>query len=180
MMGGEVLELELFAGVLETGLKDLKLSLVPPSLDQVLVGSTDRTRSGAVKHLFLIGVNEGIMPAALQEEGVLSDQERLRLAEIGLELAPGVARKLLDERFLIYGALTLPSRSLWISYAAADEDGGALLPSEVIRHVRRISRICGNSLLARRRQPLPNPGAGPARMKHSCSTCRGPGRRCPR
>ncbi|MCM3698559.1 helicase-exonuclease AddAB subunit AddB [Paenibacillus macerans] len=138
MMGGEALELELFAGVLETGLKDLKLSLVPPSLDQVLIGSTDRTRSGAVKHLFLAGVNEGIMPAALQEEGVFSEQERLRLAEIGLELAPGLTRQLLDERFLIYGALTLASRSLCISYAAADEDGGALLPSEVIRHVRRI------------------------------------------
>lgn len=160
MMGGEALEMELFAGVLETGLKDLKLSLVPPSLDQVLVGSTDRTRSGAVKHLFLIGVNEGIMPAALQEEGVFSDQERLRLAEIGLELAPGVARKLLDERFLIYGALTLPSRSLWISYAAADEDGGALLPSEVIRHVRRIFPDLREQFIGQAPPAVAEPGSG--------------------
>ncbi|MGG6314326.1 helicase-exonuclease AddAB subunit AddB [Paenibacillus macerans] len=138
MMGDETLELELFAGVLETGLKELKLSLVPPSLDQVLIGSTDRTRSGLVKHLFLLGINEGIMPASLQEEGVFSDQERQRLAEIGLELAPGLTRKLLDERFMVYGALTGASRSLWLSYPASDEEGRALLPSEVIRHVKRI------------------------------------------
>lgn len=138
MMGEEELELELFAGILETGLKDAKLALVPPSLDQVIVGSIDRTRSGLVKHLFLLGINEGIMPAGLQEDGVLSDQERTRLAEIGLELAPGLTRKILDERFLIYGALTAPSRSLWLSYPTGDEEGGALLPSEVIRHIKKI------------------------------------------
>ncbi|WP_068784911.1 helicase-exonuclease AddAB subunit AddB [Paenibacillus phocaensis] len=138
MMGDEPLELELFAGILETGLKELKVALVPPSLDQVLIGSTERTRSGQVKHLFLLGINEGIMPANLQEEGVLSELERQRLAELGLELAPGLARKLLDERFLVYEALSGASRSLWLSYPAADGEGGALLPSEVIRHVKRI------------------------------------------
>ncbi|MEF2964735.1 helicase-exonuclease AddAB subunit AddB [Paenibacillus sp. M1] len=138
MMGEEQLSAELFAGVLETGLKDLKLGLVPPAIDQVLVGSTDRTRTRHVKHAFLLGINEGIMPASLQEEGILSDQERQRLGEIGLELAPGITRRLLDERFLIYGALSAASASLWLSYPSADEDGKPLLPSEVIRHIKRI------------------------------------------
>ncbi len=138
MMGDERLEPELFAGVLETGMKGLKLALVPPSLDQVLVGSTDRTRSGSIKHLFLLGINEGVMPAGLQEEGLLSEQEKQRLSEVGLELAPGLTRDLLDERFLIYGALTGASDSLWLSYAISDGEGGALLPSEVIRQVKRI------------------------------------------
>ncbi|GAA0135948.1 helicase-exonuclease AddAB subunit AddB [Paenibacillus sp. YSY-4.3] len=138
MMGEEELSLDIFAGIIETGLQDLKLSLVPPSLDQVLIGSTDRTRSSHVKHLFLLGINEGIMPASLQEEGVLSDQERTRLSEIGIGLAPGLTRRLLDERFLIYEALSAASRSLWLSYPLADEDGKALLPSEVIRHVKTI------------------------------------------
>lgn len=138
MMGDEELGSSLFAGVLETGLKDLKLSLVPPSLDQVLIGSTDRTRTSHVGHVFLLGINEGIMPANLQEKGVLSDQERVRLEEIGLELAPGISRRLLDERFLIYGALSSASNSLWLSYPSADEKGASLLPSEVIRHVKRI------------------------------------------
>lgn len=138
MMGDEIVSREVFSGILETGLKALKLALVPPAIDQVLIGSMDRTRIRDVKHLFLLGINEGIMPANLQEEGVLSDQERLRLGEIGLELAPGITRKLLDERFLIYGALSAASESLWLSYPASDGDGKALLPSEVIRHVKAI------------------------------------------
>ncbi|MFD3258442.1 helicase-exonuclease AddAB subunit AddB [Paenibacillus lentus] len=148
MMGEEELSLDIFIGIMETGLQDLKLSLVPPSLDQVLIGSTDRTRSSHVKHLFLLGINEGIMPANLQEEGVLSDQERLRLSEIGIELAPGLTRRLLDERFLIYEALSAASHSLWLSYPLADEEGKALLPSEVIRHVRNIFPSLSEQFLA--------------------------------
>ncbi|MBT2288129.1 helicase-exonuclease AddAB subunit AddB [Paenibacillus albidus] len=135
MMGGERLEFELFAGVLETGLAELKMGLVPPSLDQVLVGNMDRTRTSGVKYAFLLGFNEGIVPAQFKEDGILSEGERAMLEHAGIELAPGSSRKLLDERFLIYNALTTPSKKLWISYASADDEGKALLPSEIIRHL---------------------------------------------
>ncbi|MEK5239161.1 helicase-exonuclease AddAB subunit AddB [Paenibacillus sp. FSL L8-0470] len=135
MMGSERMEFELFAGVLETGLSELKMGLVPPALDQVLVGSMDRTRVSGVKYAFLLGFNEGVVPAQFKEDGILSEGERLLLENSGMELAPGSSRKLLDERFLIYGALTTASTRLWISYATADEEGKALLPSEIIRQL---------------------------------------------
>ncbi|WP_342436827.1 helicase-exonuclease AddAB subunit AddB [Paenibacillus sp. FSL L8-0436] len=135
MMGSEKMEFELFAGVLETGLSELKMGLVPPALDQVLVGSMDRTRVSGVKYAFLLGFNEGVVPAQFKEDGILSEGERLLLENNGMELAPGSSRKLLDERFLIYGALTTASTRLWISYATADDEGKALLPSEIIRQL---------------------------------------------
>ncbi|UQZ32946.1 helicase-exonuclease AddAB subunit AddB [Paenibacillus sp. PK3_47] len=135
MMGKERLEFELFSGVLETGLAELKMGLVPPALDQVLVGTMDRTRVSGVKYAFLLGFNEGVVPAQFKEDGILSEGERLLLENAGMELSPGSSRKLLDERFLIYNALTTASRKLWISYASADEEGKALLPSEIIRHL---------------------------------------------
>lgn len=138
MMGEEKMSFELFAGILETGLSELKLALVPPSIDQVLVGNMDRTRTSGVKYAFLLGVNDGVIPAVFQEDGVLTEQERTLLSETGMELAPGISRKLLDERFLIYNALTSASRHVWISYPAADDEGKVLLPSEMIRHVRKM------------------------------------------
>ncbi|MEK3669527.1 helicase-exonuclease AddAB subunit AddB [Paenibacillus sp. FSL R10-2771] len=136
MMGKERMEFELFAGVLETGLAELKMGLVPPALDQVLVGTMDRTRVSGVKYAFLLGFNEGVVPAQFKEDGILSEGERLLLENAGMELAPGSSRKLLDERFLIYNALTTASRKLWISYALADDEGKALLPSEIIRQLQ--------------------------------------------
>ncbi|WP_150266397.1 helicase-exonuclease AddAB subunit AddB [Paenibacillus tepidiphilus] len=135
MMGPESMDFAMFAGVLETGLAELKMGLVPPALDQVLVGTMDRTRVSGIKYAFLLGFNEGVVPAQFKEDGILTEGERLTLEHAGMELGPGSSRRLLDERFLIYNTLTAASRKLWISYATADEEGKALLPSEIIRHL---------------------------------------------
>lgn len=138
MMGGERLGAEMFTGILDTGLSELKMALVPPALDQVLVGNMDRTRTGDVKYAFLLGVNDGVLPAQFQDDGILSEQERVVLESYGMELAPNISRRLLDERFLIYSALTSGSRQLWISYPAADQEGKQLLPSELVRHLKQM------------------------------------------
>ncbi|GGG56187.1 ATP-dependent helicase/deoxyribonuclease subunit B [Paenibacillus radicis (ex Gao et al. 2016)] len=138
MAGSEAISPEIFAGMVETGLESLKLSAVPPAIDQTLVGSMDRTRSGDVKVCYVLGANDGVMPKRIQEDGILTEQERERLADEGLTMAPGVRRRLLDERFIIYNALTTPSSHLWISWAQADEEGKSLLPSEVIRQVKQL------------------------------------------
>ncbi|XEC96807.1 helicase-exonuclease AddAB subunit AddB [Paenibacillus tarimensis] len=138
MMGEQEVSAALFAGMVDAGLESLKLAAVPPSLDQVLIGSIDRTRSGAVQVCYVLGANEGVMPMRAQEDGILTEQERERLAADGLVMAPGVRRRLLDERFLIYNALTTPRRHLWISYPLSDEEGKSLHPSEVIRHIKQM------------------------------------------
>ncbi|RXZ77177.1 helicase-exonuclease AddAB subunit AddB [Paenibacillaceae bacterium] len=138
LAGDQQVSMELFAGMMEAGLESLKLAAVPPSLDQVLVGSMDRTRSGTIEVCYVLGANDGIMPMRMQEDGVLTEQERERLEGGGLHMAPGVRRRLLDERFLIYNALTAPRKHLWVSYPQADEEGKSMHPSEVIRHLKQM------------------------------------------
>ncbi len=138
MLGEEKIGAELFAGILETGLDSIRLGLVPPALDQVLIGSIDRSRSSEVKCCFLLGANDGVLPARFEEGGAISELEREWLERTGLGLAPGNKRRLLDERFLIYTAFSIPSDRLWISYPLADEEGRALLPSQVIRRLKRM------------------------------------------
>ncbi|MBD2869473.1 helicase-exonuclease AddAB subunit AddB [Paenibacillus arenilitoris] len=138
LAGPQAMSQELFAGMVEAGLDSLKLAAVPPALDQALIGSMDRTRSGNVRVCYVLGANDGNMPMRVKEDGILTEPERERLAEDGVVMAPGVRRRLLDERFLIYNALTTPSSHLWLSWAQADEEGKSLLPSEIVRHVRQL------------------------------------------
>ncbi|MFC4778535.1 helicase-exonuclease AddAB subunit AddB [Paenibacillus sp. GCM10023252] len=138
MTGDEAMTPELFAGMVETGLESLKLASVPPALDQVLIGSMDRTRSGQLAACYILGANDGILPMRVKEDGILTEGEREQLAEQGIMMAPGVRRRLLDERFLIYKAVTSPSRHLWMSWALADEEGKSLHPSEVVRQLRQL------------------------------------------
>jgi ATP-dependent helicase/nuclease subunit B len=138
VMGDEEITLDAFASVLEAGMESLTFALVPPALDQVLVGSLDRTRISNVKCIFILGINDGIIPARPKENGMLSENERDALTQNGLSLAPGSRRKLMDEEWMLYRALTSASEQLFLSYALADEEGKALLPSGFIKRVKEM------------------------------------------
>ncbi|MDO9536305.1 MAG: exodeoxyribonuclease V subunit gamma [Bacillota bacterium] len=138
IMGEEKISSALFARIVESGLEALRLSLVPPSLDQVLIGNMERSRSGHVKLVYLLGVNDGVLPSRPREDGILSEEEREAMSGWGLELAPGSRRRLFDEQYLIYMALTRASEGLRISYPLADEEGRSLVPSLLLAHLKEI------------------------------------------
>ncbi|MCQ4086156.1 helicase-exonuclease AddAB subunit AddB [Saccharibacillus sp. JS10] len=136
LIDDEEVTIEEFAGMLETGIAGLTLGLVPPALDQVLVGDFERTRPLDIRYAFVLGLNEGIVPLPPVQSGLLSEPERVRLAESGLELSPGAERRLLDEQLLIYHTLTSAQDKLWLSYALNDDEDKPLLPSEIVLNIR--------------------------------------------
>lgn len=138
VMGEETLDIATFARVLDSGLETIELGLVPPALDQVLVGSMERSRQPDVKALFVLGVNEGIIPLRPKEDGILDEAERERLEDLGLSLAPGAKQKLMAEPYLLYQAMASPSERLMLSCALADQEGKALLPSSVFSRVQEV------------------------------------------
>jgi ATP-dependent helicase/nuclease subunit B len=137
LVGDQPPDLPLFAGMIDSGLEELKLGAVPPSLDSVLIGSPERTRSDRIQVVYLLGTNDGMLPMRISENGLLAEEERERLAATGLSMAPGSRRRLLDESFLAYLTLTTASRHLWISYPLADDEGQGLLPSEWIGKLKK-------------------------------------------
>ncbi|ABZ85506.1 ATP-dependent nuclease subunit b [Heliomicrobium modesticaldum Ice1] len=138
-LGETPLDLATYAVVMEAGLDSLKLSLIPPELDQVFVGSLDRSRCPGIRAAFVLGVSEGVLPARPKDDGIFDDKERERIyALTGLELAPGSRRRLFDEEYHIYVALTRASERCYLSYPLADAEGRAQLPSSVIARVREL------------------------------------------
>ena len=130
------LSLEEYMRILEAGLEGLTLGLIPPGLDQVFVGSLERSRPPEVKAVFLIGANEGILPQVSCPDGILGENERSQLSILGVELAPGREEQLFEEQFLIYMGLTRASEYLWVSFSRADEEGKALTPSPVVERLK--------------------------------------------
>ncbi len=137
-LGEEELALNQYTVILDAGLAALRLGLIPPGLDQVMVGSLDRSRSPRVRAAFLLGINDGVLPARLSEQGIFTEIEREQLQDSGLPLAPGVRRRVFDEQFIVYQALTRAAEQLVISYPLADGEGRALRPSPVVHRVREI------------------------------------------
>ena len=87
-LGDDILPLTEFRAILETGLTEAKVGLIPPGTDQVVVGDIERTRLKDIKALFFLGVNEGLVPKVIPGGGILSDADRQLLLEQDVELAP--------------------------------------------------------------------------------------------
>lgn len=138
MIGEETISFDLFKTMLDTGFESMTFAIVPPAIDQVLVASMERSRFSDIQTTFILGVNDGVIPAKPKEEGVLSEQERDWFDKLGMPLAPGSRQQLLDEAFLIYLAMTSPAKKLYLSYPLADEEGKTLLPSNVIKRMEDV------------------------------------------
>ena len=142
VLGQEVISAREFQEILEAGLSEAKVGIVPPTSDQVLVGDMERTRLKDVKFLFFVGVNEGKLPKDSRGGKLLSDQNREALAgplkEMGLALAPTAREELYTQKFYLYLNLTKPSHKVYISYSRLSQSGEALLPSYLVSQVERL------------------------------------------
>jgi ATP-dependent helicase/nuclease subunit B len=131
-MGDQPLERQAFAKILQGGLDAMESLKVPPALDQVTVSSMDRSRTPQVKRVWILGANEGVLPARLNENGLLSSQERQWLGNHRISMAPDAEKRLFSESYLIYIALTRASEGLHISYPRADHEGKGQAPSPLL------------------------------------------------
>ncbi|MBM7554098.1 helicase-exonuclease AddAB subunit AddB [Thalassobacillus pellis] len=147
MAGEETMSLQVFRNTMESGLESLRFAHVPPSMDHVIVGTVDRSRISGIKAAFLLGVTEGIWPMKPSGDGMISEDERELLAGHGMKLADGSKRQLLDDRFYVYLALTMPKDRLWVSYPLSNEEGKSKTPSQIIQRLEEIFPCCQDHLL---------------------------------
>lgn len=140
-----------FVELLEQGLGTLTLGLAPPMIDQVLVGSIERSRHPDIRAAVLLGFNDGIFPRRAAEESILNDDDRRRLRDRGVPVGPPARTRILDEALLLYIALTRPSERIVITWAAADEDGRAL---RVSPYAQDLLRACPGLTVAQVPDPV--------------------------
>lgn len=124
--GALELRIEEVAELLEQGLGVLTLGLAPPMIDQVLVGSIERSRHPDIRAAVLLGFNDGMFPRRAAEESILNDDDRRRLRDRGVPIGVPARTRNLDEALLLYITLTRPSERIVVTSAAADEAGRAL------------------------------------------------------
>lgn len=138
LLGEETMELQEFTEILEAGLSEAKVGVIPPGIDQVQVGDIRRTRLAHVKILFFLGLNDGWVPARGNDGGIVSDMERELLKENGMELAPTARENSYIQRFYLYQNLTKPSQQLYLSWCLGSSDGVVMRPSYLVSNIRRL------------------------------------------
>ncbi|ABW19833.1 helicase-exonuclease AddAB subunit AddB [Alkaliphilus oremlandii] len=140
ILAEESTTLKEYGRILEAGFLACEVGVIPTTIDQVLVGSIERSKSHDIKALFVIGVNDGILPSSREDGGILLDHERESLDKKGLSIGNTLENALLEEQFTIYSALSKPTEYLWISYALADQEGKAQRQSILIDRIKKLFR----------------------------------------
>jgi ATP-dependent helicase/nuclease subunit B len=127
-----------YANLLSAGLASIEIGLLPSTQDQILVGTMQRTRAGRVKALFVLGANDGVLPAAGARDGILNEEERARVLGRDKDAEAAAGLRAAEEELAIYRNLSRPEELLWISCAASSPEGSELRPSLIFERLRRI------------------------------------------
>lgn len=127
-----------FAELLEVGLKDITLGMVPSTLDMLVVGDITRTRLSEIRALFIVGVNDGVIPKRAKRNQIMNDREKERLAQFGIFMAPTEQVNSFTEQFYLYQNMTKPKDCLYLSYVGMSSGNETARPSYIIERIRRI------------------------------------------
>lgn len=147
-MGEAPVTLKEFESLFELILTFQDLGSIPQGLDNIIVGTADRTIADAPKAVFLLGANEGVFPKSFSSTGLLNDNDRHVLSDLDIELFSDTGRLTLQEKYIAYSAVTLPSQMLSVSYCSSDMKGSALLPSAIVEQLQSIFSDLGITRLS--------------------------------
>lgn len=138
IFGKDEISFEKYAQILKIAFSENNLGAIPASIDQVVIGDVNRSRSKKTKVIFIIGLNDGIFPSANKEEGFINDTDREILKEKGISLAKTTKENIYEENFNIYKAFTTAEQKLYLSYSSTSNDGNALKPSTLIYKIKKM------------------------------------------
>ena len=106
---------EAFVRLFRLLLSQYDVGTIPPVLDTVSIGSVSSMRCQRAKHLMVIGAAEGQFPKYAGTNGVLTDQERNALRQMGVPLTGGAAEGLRIEFSEIYALFNGVTESIYVS-----------------------------------------------------------------
>lgn len=138
LLGDEMISMKEYCELLDAGLEEAKVGVIPPSLDQVVIGDVERTRLNHLKVLFFVGANDTLLPGKLGQGGLLSERDRAHFSEKKIALSPGAKEKTYIQKFYLYMNLTKPSDRLIVSWAKVSGDGKALRLAYLVQDLRKM------------------------------------------
>jgi ATP-dependent helicase/nuclease subunit B len=134
----EALPLREWLPILESGLSNLTVGMIPPALDHVLVGAVDRSRNPELKLAIVLGLNETVFPAAPEDVGILTDSDCEELSRRGVSLPGTLRQRAARERYFGYIACTRAAEKLLLGFSSQNAEGAPLNVSPFIPHLQRL------------------------------------------
>lgn len=132
VLGESLWDADHFVRLFRLLLSQYDVGTIPPVLDAVQMGAVSAMRCNQQKHLFLLGAEEGRLPGYSGSTGVLTDQERTRLRQLGVPLTGGAMEGIQAEFAEIFGVFSSATESIHLLYSGEH-------PSFVFKRLAQLS-----------------------------------------
>ena len=132
VLGDTCWETEHFTRLFRLLLSQYDVGTIPPVLDAVQMGNVSAMRCHQQKHLILLGAQEGNLPGYSGSSGVLTDQERVELRQLGVPLTGGAMEGIQAEFAEIYGVFCGAQEKISV-YCASEQ------PSYIFRRLTELA-----------------------------------------
>lgn len=137
-VGDEKINRAEFGEYIRVGLSKCEIRTIPSGIDQVYVGTVERSSQSNVKAMFVIGAVGGTFPDEFGAEGFLSNNDRNTLEEkYSITIAPDTKKKMEKQYFKVYKALCAVKKKLYLSYPLQNSEGRALRASRMIIDIKK-------------------------------------------
>lgn len=125
ILGNEEWDIDSFINIMETGFEQATFSMVPPTIDQVLITNFDMPKIQYKKVVFLIGLTDTQLPKTPSSSSLLTDEDR-ELVEESLSadkyLATSEVESFANEPFAMYLALLQSNEKIFFTYPVTNEE----------------------------------------------------------
>ena len=142
-LGDEYMDPAHFADALRIVFGRTDIGTIPTAADEVTIGSASMLRADHPKYVLIAGLNEGVFPATVKDDGLLSEAERRQMQKyhkdkISVEFISDSKQRMSDELFYLYRAFSAPRKELFLYYAQRGTDGRALSPSIAVSRIKAL------------------------------------------
>lgn len=128
-----------FLELFDIGLEQLEFVMIPQTIDQVSIGTMDLAKVDNKAHVYLVGVNDGVMPQTVASSSLITDDEKKYFQEQStIELSPTADILQMDEAFVCYIAMTRSRIAVTFSYSLMGTSGDEKEPSPFLNQIQQL------------------------------------------
>lgn len=139
LLDGEKLKKKEFIDLFRAGLSQVEIGLIPSVLDSIFIGDIIRSRGSRTKAVFILGMNEGIIPNTGSRYSLISDREKEFLEQkYKLKLSQTLKQSIYEQKYYLYLAMTKASEKLYLSYSNTDADMKAIRPAGILKNIKEL------------------------------------------
>ena len=136
--GGEETTAQDFCILTKLLFSAIDIASIPTSKDQVIIGGADTIRIDSRKYVIILGANDGVFPAPVNESPTLGENERGQLKNAGVELSQDLVLRSAREMYHFARAIDFATEKAVISYYTAGADGEKVEPSFAVTRLKKI------------------------------------------